>query len=225
MKEEFGVSIHEMKRVIALEGGKINPRVMGRISTTRAVAQKLIARMVSLQLRKTQGIDSYPIIPFSKDSAIKISKKFDMKKADVLQVLIRNLPIPDELSSWEELIDFRKDPETHRRFIALRNWVSDIYKSELTPSEIADKIEFLINQYQEHMQLHRIRIKPGIIETCLTIPAEALENLLKVKWGKLAKSLFTLKHRKISLMEAELKAPGRELTYIITANKRFQRHG
>jgi hypothetical protein len=50
--------------------------------------------------------------------------------------------------------------------------------------------------------------------------AEALEDLAKIKWGKLTERLFT-RHRKVDMLEAELSAPGREIAYVVKARKSF----
>ena len=51
--------------------------------------------------------------------------------------------------------------------------------------------------------------------------AETAENIAKLKFSALAKSLFALKHRRIELIDAERQAPGRELAYIVRARERF----
>ena len=60
-------------------------------------------------------------------------------------------------------------------------------------------------------------------ETLLTSTGKAAEDLVKVKLGDLAKLLFILRERKVSLLEAELKAPNRELAFISIARSRFSR--
>jgi hypothetical protein len=59
----------------------------------------------------------------------------------------------------------------------------------------------------------------GAFETVITLVAETAENLAKVRWGKLAKGLFAVSARRIDLLEAELKAPGREIAYVFRARQ------
>jgi hypothetical protein len=51
--------------------------------------------------------------------------------------------------------------------------------------------------------------------------AELLENVMRFKWGAVAKGLFSLKQRNIALLEGELTSPGNEVAYIVKARKLF----
>ncbi|SPF53317.1 hypothetical protein SBA4_5570010 [Candidatus Sulfopaludibacter sp. SbA4] len=61
----------------------------------------------------------------------------------------------------------------------------------------------------------------GALETVVTATAEALESIAKLRFGAIAKSLFSLKHRTVQLLEAGRQAPGRELAYIVRARDSF----
>jgi len=56
-------------------------------------------------------------------------------------------------------------------------------------------------------------------------PLEIMENLVKFNWSKIAKGALQVWKRDVELMEAELKAPGRECAYVFDARKRFGRKG
>ncbi|MBK9210482.1 MAG: hypothetical protein IPL71_20250 [Anaerolineales bacterium] len=60
-----------------------------------------------------------------------------------------------------------------------------------------------------------------ILEVMVKTPFETIENLLKLNFSKIPEPLFALKKRQINLMEAELNAPGREMSYIIKARDTF----
>jgi hypothetical protein len=66
-----------------------------------------------------------------------------------------------------------------------------------------------------------MKVTTGALETIVTAAGEALENIAKLKFGALTKSVFSVRHRKIQLLEAERQAPGRELAYIVKARERF----
>jgi len=55
----------------------------------------------------------------------------------------------------------------------------------------------------------------------LMIPAEVLEGLVWRKPTQMVKALFTFKRQRLQLREAELKAPGRDLAYLIKAKQEF----
>ena len=94
-------------------------------------------------------------------------------------------------------------------------------KKELRTIEIEQELEWLLQEYEAHMLLHKMKISRGLFETVITGAAEFAEDLVKVKWSKLAQSLFAISHRKIELLEAERNAPGRELAYVSLSNRKF----
>ena len=47
-----------------------------------------------------------------------------------------------------------------------------------------------------------------------TVPAETLENLIKLRFGKIAATLIDLKKASIAAHEDEVKLPGGEIAYV-----------
>jgi hypothetical protein len=99
--------------------------------------------------------------------------------------------------------------------------MSEVVRAELSPAEVEEKLAYLIDQYQQHMRLHRMKTNTGTLETIVTLGAEVLGNLVSFKWGKAAQALFSLKKREIALLEGELTAPGNEIAYIVKARETF----
>lgn len=99
--------------------------------------------------------------------------------------------------------------------------MSEVARAELTPAEVEEKLEYLIDQYRRHMRLHRMKTNAGTLETIVTITAEVLGDLASFKWGKAAQALFSLKKRQVDLLEGELTAPGNEVAYIVKAREIF----
>ena len=50
---------------------------------------------------------------------------------------------------------------------------------------------------------------------------EVFEDVVKLKWSKIAKGVLSIKKRRVELLEAEMKAPGRECAYLFSPRKRF----
>lgn len=172
-------------------------------------------RLMSIALRELEGIDAVPIL------SAEAYPETQASNAHILQIVLHAIPIPDATTSWEHIIEYRSDPDSYSKFLALRNWMIDISKKNLTPIEIEQKLEFLINQYQQHVKLHRMKVNRGTLQTLVISTAEFMEDLIKVRWGKLAKSMFAFKERKIALLEGELTSPGSEVAYIIKARESF----
>lgn len=143
-------------------------------------------------------------------------------KGNVVQVVLKSIPVPDESVSWEQIIEYRSDSDSQSKFLALRHWISEVARAELTPAETEEKLQYLVDQYQQHLNLHRMKTNVGTLETIVTTSAEVLGNLVSFKWGKAAQTLFAIKRRKMALLEGELTSPGREVAYIVKARERFK---
>lgn len=134
---------------------------------------------------------------------------------EVVQIVLNALPIPDNSTPWEQVVDYRSDPDSRDKFLDLRNWMSEVSRAKLTPIEIGQKLEYLLSQYKRHMGIHKIKTKTGTLEMLLTTTAEIPEEVLHLKPSKAIKALYAFKHRRIALLEGELTSPGNEVAYII----------
>lgn len=175
-------------------------------------------RLSSVLLREFGGLDAHPILP---DDAMEYLSAPRANKSDVAQIVLGEMPLPDESVPWEQIIEYRSDPDSKGKFLALRNWMSETARAELSPVEVEEKLAWLMFDYQRHMRLHKMKTHVGMLETIVVTGAEMLENLVKFNWGKMARQLFSLKHRRIALLEEEMRAPGSETAYIIKTHERF----
>ncbi len=171
-----------------------------------------MARSLAVKLRVGHKLDAYPISDLT---------ELDEAKNKVVAVVINNLPTPSESTAWEQIIEYKSDLDSRSKFLALRNWITDISKEHLTHIEVEQKLEYLMDEYRRHMELHRMKTNAGVLETIIVSAAESLEDLVTFKWSKLAQSLFSLRHRKVALLESELNAPGREVAYLVKGKKTF----
>jgi hypothetical protein len=177
-------------------------------------------RRISVQLRNAADLDAFPTLTGLVESPDK-----GADKSDVIEIVINHLPLPNDLVPWEALLEYRADPDSMTKFLALRNWMSDIGRANLTPSEIEEKLEYLIDRFEQHMRLHKLKANPSAFETVIVGSAEFLEHLAKFRWGDAAKKLFSLKHKRLMLLEGELTAPGNEIAYIVKARETFENIG
>ena len=143
-------------------------------------------------------------------------------KSKVVNIVINSMPIVHPNTPFEHIIEFKQNEENYNKFLNLRNWINEISNSNLSVTEIKEKIEHLINEYEKYMKIHKIKFERGIMKTSVVATAEALENVAKLEFSKLAKKAFSLTEQNADLLIAELDAPGRELSYIIEANKKFK---
>ena len=108
------------------------------------IALQLLVRQISVRLRVIDGMGAYPIL----SQVVPQMPTQQTEKHEVIDVVIKTLPIPDETTSWEQIIEYRNDADARSKFLALRNWMSEVARAKLTPVEIEEKLEYLIDQYQ-----------------------------------------------------------------------------
>ena len=141
----------------------------------------------------------------------------------VLSVALRHMPEPDSTTPWESILDFRRDSDTRALLVRFRRWLRNLGKQGLSPAEISEEIEYLHSEYENYMKVHALKVNRGIVQTFITMPFEMAENLIKLKWAAAARKLFTLGDCRVQLLEAELKAPGRDIAYLRSAQRLFRR--
>jgi hypothetical protein len=215
----------QIERLVEYKNGLLllTPRGVDLLSLLDKIHEKtilgsdLIARLVSIQLRQLNSMDAYPIL----DSDLSLTVDTKANKTDIVEIVLNALPVPDDSVAWEKILDYRNDPDTRGKFLALRQWMNKLVRGQVSTNEVEDELECLIHNYQEHLKFHRMKINQETWKTLVVAQADFVPNLLKLKWGEIAKALFTLKHRQISLIESELTAPGREISYIVETRKRF----
>jgi hypothetical protein len=201
--------------------GEVTKRVWwGGVSKEPDVVAARFSRMYSNNLRR-EGINAFPILPTRRQ----IENVFPSGIAPVLEVVLKSMPIPDDETPWKQIVEFRNDPESMKRLRRLRVWTRKFAKATTATSlaEMKEEIEVLLDDYEEHMKLHRMKVNKGATETLVTVAGNIAEDLVKVKWGELAKLPFILRERKISLTDAERDAPNRELAFISMARSRFSK--
>jgi hypothetical protein len=92
---------------------------------------------------------------------------------------------------------------------------------KVTAQELHDEFASMIDSYREHLRIHKMKERVSTAEVVITSVVGALEDLAKFRFKEIAKSLFKLSHNRIAVLEAELKAPGRDIAYILRAHERF----
>lgn len=145
-----------------------------------------------------------------------------LHQSKVLEVILEKLPIPNENIDWQQIVDYRSDPDTESKFNALRSWMQDIARTDYTKSEIEERIKHILYEYEKHLKLHKLKYQHGKLRIFVTTSLEVLGNTLKLNWGKSAEVLFSLKEKKYDFLESEMSAPGRELAYLSKTDKIFK---
>ena len=137
----------------------------------------------------------------------------------VLGVTLGSFPVPDESCSWQDIVDFKN--ENRDKLWDFRRFINVLATKNQTEAEISDDIEWTLNEYTKAMKIHHLKAGNSFMEVYVMPVIELAEDLAKFNWSKIAKGALSVKKRQIELMEAEMKAPGRECAYVFEAQKRF----
>lgn len=173
---------------------------------------ELSLRDSNIWMNLNENYESYPLI--EKFTPI---KEIESKKQLVLRNTISKLPMPGPKVDWESIFEFKNDKDSFGSLLGLKNFINEVSNSTLSLTEIEEKTEYLLFKYEKALELHKIKTTSSILEMLIVGSAELIENVAKLKFGKIAKDLFSLRKSQIELLELELKSEGSELSYISKA--------
>lgn len=139
-----------------------------------------------------------------------------------LQVTLGGIPLPAESLPWIDFIDFRSDPENVARLRALRLWLQRQSSSMESARHLQEEAESLLYDYRKYMRLQGIKFGDGVISTLVASTGAIASHILSLNFGAAFGRLFEVRKHHIALEEAELGAPGRELSYIARAHQFVQ---
>ena len=140
----------------------------------------------------------------------------------VVEVVMRQMPMPDPDTPLEAILDFRADEAAVLALRQLRAWMNGIARQELKAHEIEEGILTLNDQYREHMRLHHMKHHTGVLRTLVTIPLDIAEQIAHLRFRAAFEATLVLQQRRLALTEAELAAPGRDVAYIVRAQDEFR---
>jgi hypothetical protein len=166
-----------------------------------------LTRLMTAQLRQDGNLDAYAVVPAEFDSLHDEDDDEGSDKHDVMKIALTSLPAPSDDVSWKQVIEYRSDPDSHNRFMDIKDWMTETARGKLTPVEVQEKLESLLDQYRKHFQIHQMNTINTSLEVFIVTTADALRSLATVRWGKAA-SLFSLQRRKVSLLQEESASEG-----------------
>lgn len=143
------------------------------------------------------------------------------RRNPVWKVVLKEIPQLDIRASWQDVLSFRQEERTQHLTRSLRRWVRKTVTEDLTPAELEDEVRELVYEYENHLRIARMSASKGIFEFLITGAAELAENVVKLRFGKIAELASAIRNRKVKLLEQEANAPGRELALISEVKKRF----
>jgi hypothetical protein len=184
---------------------------------------QLASRMLARIFRSLEDVDASAVI--TED----ISWPEDwlhfrfVEKAEVLEVVLDKIPVPSDLTPWEQIIEFRQSDEAKGYLSGLRVWMSEVARQQLSAKESKQKLEWLYFQQSQHLKTHKIVEGRLSFGAAFVGAAEVFEDLVKIRWGKAAQGVVSLFNRQATLLKTEIEGPAREVSYLIRAQNQFAR--
>jgi hypothetical protein len=163
----------------------------------------------------------YDTVPICSESLPRHISDGSQSNRDVttVNIALDCFPCPDESCSWQDILDFKA--ELSNKLWDFRRFLELLATKPRSESEIRDDIEWMLNEYTNAMKIHHLKSSQSFFEVYVIPAIELAEDLVKFNWSKIAKGALQVQKRKVELMEAEMKAPGRECAYVFDARKRF----
>lgn len=193
-----------------------NPKdnFFGSLSSLREIVE-LKSRIFSI-INNSKSSDHFIPIIREKYKKSMIGEKLEI--SDAVSVVINKFPIINEDISIENIIEFKSDPDTKLKLGRLRNWITEVSNTKMSVKEMEEKIEYLLLEYSNHMNIHKIEYRIGKFETLLTASLSFLENIATLKLSEASKVIFDLNRTELRLLKAENEAPGKEVAFINKLN-------
>ena len=192
---------------------------LGRAEAALAVVRDRTNRVYASKVNAGDALDVVPICEIDLPDTLLESNPSG--KTNVIKITMQSMPTPGESSAWEDIIQFKTEA-SHKNW-TFRRFLHTLASKNQTQDEVRDDIEWTISEYSKAMELHHIKASNSFVDVFVISPLEVAENLVKFNWSKIARGALSVQKRRIDLLEAEMKAPGRECAYVFDARKRFGR--
>jgi len=204
----------QLNAIADLANQKIYTNSSVMVKKIQSTGQNILAlkeRLYALSYKELYNKSLNPTLSLDCYNALELKTA----KSDIYRVLISNIPIPDDSVPLVDIIQYRDDESNKLRFLRLRSWANKISKQDFFEKEIIEEVETLIAEYKYEMKVAGMRMKNAKIEFAIKILPHLIENIVKLNFSKLVDPFIKLRYEKVSLLYAENKAKGNELSYII----------
>jgi len=169
-----------------------------------------MTRLAAVQLRNLNNLDAHAVV--SNEFTSLEQDDEDPNRRDVLQILINGLPLPDKDVSWEQIVQYRSDPNSLNRFLDLRNWINEIAGGKLTPLEAEQRLQPVLKRFRKQMEIHQMKTVSTTLGALVTTSPDVIGNLLSYPGG--TKVCF-FAHRKLVLLEGEALSDISEVAFVL----------
>jgi len=200
--------------------GLPEPHYAYPLRTSYRTLSEIVTRQHAIYLDHLFGMETVPVFERGIHKTLKLDTH-TVPNHSTLRIASSYLPVLRGNNSWDDILAFRE--EARDKLWNFRRFLQTLSSKKQTESETRDDIEWSLNEYRKAMKLHNLKAGNSFMEVYVLPAIELIEDIAKFNWAKIAKGALSVKKRQIDLMEAEMKAPGREVAYIYDAQKRFRR--
>ena len=172
------------------------------------------------QLCMTQLFEEAPIVAYGRASrAFALGASDAVSTQPLLELIVSKFPVPPEDIPWQDFLQFRDDAEHKALRVRFRLWLQERAKSVGNPALIIEELEAILEDYRKYMRIQHMKFGEGVVSTLLASTKDALEEFGNLRFGSAVRSILDFRHKHLARSEAELLAPGREISYMVRAQK------
>jgi hypothetical protein len=135
--------------------------------------------------------------------------------------VLSQFPVPDELTPWEEILDFRKENESQLAFGGLREWIKDATSKNYTAVDLKDKLEHELARLEAALKRAKLKHRFQTIEAIVTSGADVIENLLELKLKEATKAAIGITRSLIETLPEEDVLAEHGLYFVVKAKEAF----
>ena len=183
------------------------------------LASDLSARLDAIHLSNMLKDEFYPYL------RINPSLPTENKKANVINLILKDIPEPEPNTPWESILEYKADDDMRNNYLGLINWVNKISKSEFNVNEIKEEYDYLLSEYKRQYKIHKLKSQNSTIEVITKVGAEIVSAIGTGNFLGALKSIVSSTPARLKLMEEETRLPGREMSYVFHTQNKFQSGG
>lgn len=186
-----------------------------RITTRKMLYENLLMRRNVAMLRAA-GCENVAIVGRQYENLPPAKRSHP-----VWSVVLKELPQLDVRAPWEDVFSFRQEERTQHFVRSLRRWVRKTVAENWSAAELEDEIKELVYQYDRHMRASEMSGAKEALEIVITGAAELVEDVVKLRFGKLAKLATAMLNQRAARLREDSTAPGSELALIPETRRAF----
>lgn len=180
------------------------------------ISRSYVARALAIQARREHGVDAVSLLPVVDEQL-----SGTIARDEALRITIEALPVPSDRVPPLEIIRFREDSDNAARLLALRVWASRAARGGITAAELHEELAAALESYGGALRQLERNYEHRKAEIVVTAAPDFINTSLGGALLTAAASLFKISAVKSRIFEDERALPGREVSYIIAAERRF----